>query len=609
MNRFAYGLASFSALLVMAWLSVRVYDDMIGRIFFGSSEGFLASSFHLGSGAEAAIYYSKLTAARSPSAEKYGAVVVAWRRALGQQGIQNDVVDDRRLLSGDLGAYKLLVVPMAACLSDKEADAIRAFASQKDHGLILNGAAGAFRENGDWREVSLAAEIVGGEDIREVTPEKNGAVYTLLDGRSPLSANLPPGLRMQVKTYDRPVTMSLLELRSEAAGWWIEDRSPGGISNKRVSLAIGTYGGGRFVWTGFTPESLVAPYGVKAGETLVRNLVAYAAFRPIFGKEPWPLGRQAAVAFAQETDGRLDSSGAGSSLFSARRIPCTFFCAPDSARRDPGAFKRLASQPGFEIGLQGSPEYGVGTRASQEGQLWAGRQVLQGLGARTVAGYSPWRAAYDGRTLSALRDAGFSYLAGDPAGWGPPEALHVDRPKLWSLGRNFKLLISLPHAGLDDADLELERLKRDFDAVYRIGGFYNLSFHSSLLRKDQQAQVLSKFLDYVKTKNVWLATYGEVADWSDRWMLVDIDSKRVSEVRSSLLVSNRSENAFDSLRLDMFLPGGGGSIAATSEKLGDSISVLSQQEKTAVLEIRGLRGQGLVFNVDGEPVSGSSIER
>jgi peptidoglycan/xylan/chitin deacetylase (PgdA/CDA1 family) len=606
MNRIAYGLVSFSVLLLLAWLSVRVYDDMIGRIFFGSSEGFLASSFHLDSGAEAAIYYSKLTASRSSSPDQYGALVVGWRRTLAQQGIRNDVVDDRKLLAGALGSYKVLVVPMAACLSEKEADAIKAFASQKDHGLILSGAAGSFRENGEWREVSLAAEIVGGEDLREIVPGKDGAVYTLMDGRSPLSANLPPGLRMQVKTYDRPVSMSLLELRSQAAGWWIEGRSPGELSNKRVSLAIGSYGGGRFVWTGFTPGSLVAPTGIKAGETLIRNLVAYAAFRPIFAKEPWPLGRQAAVAFAQETDDRLDLSAA--SLFSGRHVPCTFFFAPESARRDPAAFKRLASESGFEIGLQGTPEF-QGSRESQEAHLWAGRQVLQELGARTVAGFSPFRAAYDGQTLTALLDSGYSYLAGDPDSSGPPAALHADRPRLWSMGRNFKLLISLPHAGADDPSLELERLKRDFDAVYRIGGFYSLPLRSSRLRDREQAEVLAKFLDYVKTKNVWLATYGEVADWSDRWMLVDVDSKRVSDIRSSLLVSNRSQSTFESLRLDMILPRGGASIAATSEKLGDSISVVSRQEKSAVLEIRGLRGQGLVFNVDGEPVSSSSLER
>jgi peptidoglycan/xylan/chitin deacetylase (PgdA/CDA1 family) len=416
---------------------------------------------------------------------------------------------------------------------------------------------------------------------------------------------------MAVNTYDRPVAMSLLESRAVAAGYWMQGRSPSEISNDRVSMAIGSYGGGRFVWTGFTLGSTVDPFGVKAGEILVRNMVAYVAFRPIFGKEPWPGGKQAAVAFAQETDDGLDAASAGASVFSKRRVPCTFFCSPESGQRNPAAFKALSAVPGFEIGLKGEPTLHGQKEEKQKEMLAGGKKALEALVGGTIHGFSPFEALYDDNTLKALLDSGYSYLAGDAAAVGPPAVLQAYKPRLLRIGRNLRLLIKFPHVGAAEAEIfpkdgkedrekELERLKEDFDAVYQVGGFYNFSFHSALLKDKARAEVLSEFLDYVKTKNVWLTNFGEAADWSDRWMLVDLDSSKVSDVRTNLIVTNSSPDQIDSLRLNMYLPNDDVNITASSEKLGGSINVVSQQNGTAVLEVRDLQGEGLVFYVDSE---------
>ena len=601
--RFSYVLSAMTFLALASWMSVRSYDNMIGQIYYGSLHGFFANAFHL-KGREpetpfktkVAVYYSKATASSFKEPDKYGSLVVAWRRMLGQQGLANEIVDEKGLTGGALASYTVLVLPFATHLSDREAAAIKDFVSQEGHGLILSGAAGSRRENGDWREISLAAEIIGGDDMKEVAPRTGGVAFMVLDGRNPLSANIPPGLRMGVNTYDRPVSARILEPRSEAAGYWEED-GRARPSDARAGMASGKYRGGRFVWTGFTLGSSIDPFGVKAGEILARNMLAYAAFSPIFAKESWPSGKQAAVVFAQETDANFQDSGAAA-LFSRKRVPCTFFFAPEDAGRSPAAFKAIASDPLFEVGLRGTPAYRGASSEKRRQLLRDGKKALEALAGRSVAGFSPPEGLYDKDTLKTLLGSGYSYLTGDAADGGPPSVVQARRPKLLSIGRSLQLLIKFPHAGPEGEAPSFERLKQDFDAAYRVGGFYTLSLPPALLKDKARADALSRFLDYVKTKNVWLANYGEVADWSSRWTLIDVDSSKTSKVRSNLIVTNSSPGEVESLRLNAYLLDDGADIAASSEKLGGNINVVSQHDGKATLEIRGLRGEGLVFFVD-----------
>ena len=200
--------------------------------------------------------------------------------------------------------------------------------------------------------------------------------------------------------------------------------------------------------------------------------------------------------------------------------------------------------------------------------------------------------------MTALLDDGYSYLAGDAISWAPPSVLQARKPRYIRRGRDLNLFIKFPHAGKENETKTLEQLKQEFDAVYRVGGFYNFSFDAQLLNDAGQAQILAQFIDYIKTKNVWIANFGAVADWSSRWMLVDVDSRNASEVRSNLIVTNNSPGKFASLRLRLYLPDHITSVTAASEKLGGSVNVVSEQKGEAVLEIRDIGGDSLVFYVE-----------
>jgi hypothetical protein len=234
----------------------------------------------------------------------------------------------------------------------------------------------------------------------------------------------------------------------------------------------------------------------------------------------------------------------------------------------------------------------------QKALLVSGKQELEALSARPVRGFSPFETLYDNNTVTALLESGYSFLAGDALSSAPPSVLQARKPRFIRRGRDLNLFIKFPHASKADEAKTLDQLKAEFDAVYRVGGFYNFSFYAERLKETGHAEMLAQFIDYVKTKNVWVATLGQVADWSSRWMLVDVDSVNASKVRSNLIVTSNSPGKFASLRLRMHFPDDVSAVTAASERLGGSIAVIAEKKGEAVLEIRDIGASSLVFYVE-----------
>jgi len=612
-----YTVASLFFMGAMTWLSVRAYNGMMGEIYYNPLKGFFSGFLRLGNKAtegefrtRVAIFRSDATARYFGSKANYDALVDDWQKILKTLRISHGVVDTNGLTGGSLRAYNLLILPLAVCLSDREITAVKDFVSREGNGLILSGLAGARREDGVWRDLSLTAQIIGGDDIKEATPTGNIA-YMIINGRSPLAANIPPGLRMSVNTYDRPISARIIEPRAETVGYWDENGTGlRGPAQARAGIAYGKYLGGRFVWTGFTLGSTVDPPGVHIGDTLVRNMLAYASSRPLFAKEQWPGGRQGAVVFAEEAEDKFENTALAAELFSEKKVPCTFFCSPESAQKFPEVFRKIYSNKNFEIGLCGAQAFRGQPLETQRQRLRSGRDLLETMSRRRVMGFSPLEAHFDRNTLQALVDTNYAYLAGDGFNEGFPAVVMARKPQILSFGKNLQLLIKFPHTGTDDGDVLLrdkiadpeqilQRLKRDFDSVYQIGGLYYFSFHPELMGDPQRIGVIAKFLDYVKSKNVWIANFTELTDWSSRWTLIDVLSSQASDVRSNLVVTNNAPVRIDSLKLNMYLPRDTASIVTSSEKLGGHVYLIAQKKGEATLEIQGLReDEGRVFYVD-----------
>ena len=556
------------------------------------------------SNANVAIFYSEATSKYFGNERNYAALVDTWSGILDKLHIKSRVIRGADL-TGDMSGYSILVMPLAVCMSDGEMRAVKNFVSKQGNGLVVTGFAGARDEKGEWRQVSLASEILGGERIE---PADLGAVtdgrpvYMILDGLDPLSAGIPPGFRLGVNTYDQPIAATIIEPRTSIAAYW----ENGGFklyqtSAEKTALVSGGYMGGRFVWLGFSiGNTLGDSASLEVRGRLINNIMDYAAFMPIFSKELWPGGKQAAVVLAEDTEDKFDNASAVANLFAEKRVPITFFCVPELVERYRDVFKQLYSRPEFELGLHGVELYKGQSLDQQKERLLAGRSLIKKLSGRVITGFRPPEAQYDENTMDALMDADYEYMPGDDILQASPIVHLTRKHQLFSIRKNLRLFIKFPKTGNDDYDIllrdgitdkekMLEVMKRDFDAVYKIGGLYYFSFHTQLMADPKYLDVISRFIDYVNTKNVWLANFGQAADWWKKRMLVDIDTTPIAQRRMGLRVTNNSTETIDGIKVKIQLPPGITGVKATPDGMSVAAPEISMSgNNTAILNIKTL---------------------
>ena len=92
--------------------------------------------------------------------ELVGSSYLGWFTALTREHIPFDVILDKDLTPDKLVRYKTLIMPNAACLSDAQASAIRAFV-ENGGGLVSEFETGAYDERGRCRAENPLADVMG----------------------------------------------------------------------------------------------------------------------------------------------------------------------------------------------------------------------------------------------------------------------------------------------------------------------------------------------------------------------------------------------------------------------------------------------------------------
>jgi hypothetical protein len=155
---------------------------------------------------------------------------------------------------------------------------------------------------------------------------------------------------------------------------------------------------------------------------------------------------------------------------------------------------------------------------------------------------------------------------------------------------------------MQDKAKMLELLKQDFDNIHKVGGLYYYSFHTQLMAEEEYVDVLAKFIDYVKEKDVWITTFSEANDWSVKWSLgIDISSVQVSPNRTSIKVTNNSFNNVENVKINMLLPPTKKLLKAFSERLGVSVLFSEGKDGKVVFDIQNIKSdESITFDVEYE---------
>ncbi|MDQ3672934.1 MAG: polysaccharide deacetylase family protein, partial [Gemmatimonadota bacterium] len=424
----------------------------------------------------------------------------------------------------------VIVIPSSPCMSVATREAID-MAGTRGQGLIVTGLAGVNDAGCRPLGYGLIVALTGASRAEPL--EKRQAVYVTIPSGGPLSADIPPGARLDLS----PASQVALRLRERDALYSNYTLAPAEVAGQPLldgAISHSTYRGARVAYWGFELRDAVPrPWTRAVMSLLVRNSVSWAARLGIASVEPWPHDHQAAASFTQDVEHEFTNARHAADSLRAIGIPGTFFLISDLAVKN----KRLARRL-FEAGEVGSHSenhrrLGGTPFETQLARLQTTQRDLTELFGEPVSGLRPPEEQFDLATMRGWLGAGGTYVMG-------ANDSRCVAPELLAIAGD--TIVMLPRTGDDDFEAMgpsrpqdpssvASALYADFSWIRALGGVYALSYHSQLLSRPEHLPGLSRVARLVAADTtVWVATAAEIASW---W-------RARSELRTSARMGNGS---------------------------------------------------------------------
>jgi hypothetical protein len=352
-------------------------------------------------------------------------IVNTWRTELLAIGADVRVVRPSALRTE---SARVLVIPSAPCMTVATREAIDA-ATRRGQGVILTGRAGLY--DAGCRSIGYGLIVAMTGVARAEMLEPRGLVYVVLPAGTPLSADIPPGARVELN----PAGQIAVRFAGRDAYYSDYTLQPQPVAAKPLldgALVRATRGNARVVYWGFELRDVVpSAWNQAIARMLVRNSVAWAGRQPLAWVEPWPRGRRAAAVFVQDVEAQFDNARFALDSLRAAGVPGTYFLTSKLAFH----YKRLSRQlaKAGEVGTHSEDHRRLGGApdAIQRARLNLTQRELTRLFGAPVAGLRPPEEQFDTVTMAAWLAAGGSYVFGvNDARAAAPDLLRVGQDTL-----------------------------------------------------------------------------------------------------------------------------------------------------------------------------------
>jgi peptidoglycan/xylan/chitin deacetylase (PgdA/CDA1 family) len=480
----------------------------------------------------------------------YDAIITSWRDALAAIGANVRIVLPP--VARDDKSARVIVVPSSPCLTIETREALER-ARARGAGIILTGSTGTY--DSGCRALGYGLIVGSTGATRVATIERRDMTYVTLPASSPLTADVPPGARLDLKPGRQ------IALRDQTRDGFYSDYSLQPEPAHRqplldAALTHATVKGHRAVYWGFELSDVVSnPWSREISRLLVRNSVTWAAGQPLTTVEPWPNGKRAAASVAQDVEsGFANARGAADSLRAAR-MRSTFYLTSSLAQHYERLSRHLA-QAG-EIGTHGDTHLRLGglPPSEQRARLTTTQRDLVEIVGADANGLRPPEEQFDTATMSAWLAAKGTYLFGaNDSRSAAPELLRIGRDTLVLVGRvgSDDFAATARHTSSPGALAKI--FLGEYDRVRALGGHYVLSYHSQLLAAPPLVSSLSTVARRLMSdSDVWVAPVGDIAEWWRDRAALDAHTRIAGDVMK-VVVRNRSDRTVGEAVVRISLP-------------------------------------------------------
>jgi len=518
-----------------------------------------------------------------------------WKKVLNSNGYNFDIIADSTIELGLESKYKILILPGSRSLSDKEIVELKKFINNGGSIFATSGTA-SYSDNGKWRGWDFFSEVFGLKFSKEISNTEVTKIHTLRGGL-PITANIPAGYPLRVATWDRPMSVEVLDPRTVQVSFWYNYRLQDGLTREEIKksagIVYGTYGYGRFVWMGFEINSIIGEQeDYIYFDRLFSNSMDWLAYKPIAFAKDWPSDYSAAAILVPELSSSTNISGF-LGILGSEKVKASFFVDPS-----------LAKNKGL---IQSLPRYGevgalvdIGYLASvndtvnslndfdtQYQKLVNAKNTLESITNSNVIGCMPLYGIYNQNTISALIKAKYKYVFSDSL---------TDRSVPKTLIRGDSLIVSMTKTARDDyeiirdfnltdPDFQFYTYQEDVDRILFEGGLYALKLHPEYQLKPQNIGVVKKIIDDLKKKNFWITTAGQIENWWAKRNYVEVKVSKRGDTRVALTVSNPGKEAISNLVIQVDLNEDASNINLSAEIIGTKLAHLEYDKKNHIVYV------------------------
>lgn len=476
--------------------------------------------------------------------------VEMWKSYFNIIKMKYDLITDTDIEKGKHFKYKLLILPGAQAISDRQIIQIKKFLD-KGGSIFATGGTASYSDEGKWRGWNFFTEVYGLSFTKEIKPDELYKIHTLR-GNLPLTAGIPTGYALKIATWDRPIYATILEPRVTQVSFWYDYRREAGLVREEVKksagIAYGTYGKGRFVWYGFELTSVIGKQEEYVNfEKLFTNSINWLVYKPTILVKDWPAPYDAAAIFVPMIDGSASNIKNIFPILKKNGADASFFMDEQTALKNTSLLQQISKYGSLgiraDIGFLESANDTSNKLYDKVTQYYTVKGIkdtIQKISGVPVKGFMPQFGFYDENTLQAMSKNNLDLLITDSL---------TDRsvPNLEIRNENPILIVTktarddyevIKKYGLYQREFQTYTYEEDIDRLVFEGGLYVLKMHTSYQLRPENIGVVSELISYMKEKNVWVTSVAEMINWWKRKQGLEVTFQTRSQRRISLEVSN-----------------------------------------------------------------------
>jgi peptidoglycan/xylan/chitin deacetylase (PgdA/CDA1 family) len=523
--------------------------------------------------------------------------ITTWKKFLENEGLKYDVITDKAIELGLLSNYELLVLPGSKSLSDRELIEIKKFLNDGGSVFATSGTA-SYSDDGKWRGWEFFSEVFGLNFTKEISNDEFTKLHTLR-GNFPITANIPTGYSLRVGTWDKPISVEVMDPRTTQISFWYNFKSDSGLVRENIKksagIVTGTYGRGRFLWMGFELNSVIgAQEDYIYFDKLFSNSIKWLTYKPIAFAKDWPAGYDAAAMIAPIVDKDPENIENLLNILKSENVKVTFFINPQQAKLNRGLIKSL-SQYGeigslVDIGYLNSVNDTINSLNDYDTQVQKfknAKSLLEEITEQKVNGTIPYYGLFDQNTLKALTDDGYSYVVTDSlTDRSVPRKITLDNKDLTIMTKtardDYEVIRDF---GLTDTEFQYYTYQEDIDRILFEGGMYLFKMHTEYQCTSANINVVKEVIDDLKRKNFWIATGKEIENWYARKSSIEIRADKRGANRIALTISNPGSSTANNLVVQVELDAPADKITMDTEIIGTKKAKYDFDKKNKIVYV------------------------